>query len=489
MNLLAKRGKWWLIAIVVIFWGCQEDLGIEVAPGQGRTQGTSVELTFPVSNVFYDSIRTDKTGVVLAGEYGDATFGNIKTESYFEYSFKGGLTNLDQVWILRTTEDNEGNSITYSDSLDDLDVDFATLRFRVNQILSQSSTPSQDLIVHTLTDSIYDRAVYLNTRSIETDVEIGRGTISTNLDEVQLLSDTVLAEVDISSREITAAYKNVVAEGVTNRELGLKISSENSNGIWSFLVNDDNTEIEITIRGNIYDTTGVASIKKDTTFTASFALSSTRHFTNVTRDRTGTPLENLQHGDEFQLNSNEAVYFPIAGVNPVISLQPFIDFAETEETFIANLGSVEIESVENQVGFPYVRQTRVFFGDRQDDKIKVNWPKALTSFGIFSTALLVDGSYAGSGGVVFYSMATDTLETSPVKIGFQGEFTAFWQNAYKAAIDNQNGVAQEDRAFPASEFANLENWVLNPSTTLDIGQNTIPNEGVTARIFYTRIKK
>ncbi len=488
MNLLAKRGKWWLLAMLITVWGCKEDLGIEVEPGQGRTEGTSVELTLPVSNVFYDSVRTDKTGILLAGEYSDGEFGSLVGSSYFEYNFKSGLTSLSQAWIPKSLEDSEGNIINYADSLDDLTFDGALLRLRLNNVLASTNLVNNEFVVHTLLDSIYDKAVYLNTRSIETDEEIGREVVSLDLDMVDFQSDTLTVELDVTSTAIENVFKRLLNDGLSNRELGLKVSSDMSNSLWSFVAEDDTTELQITIRGNVYDTAGIATIRTDTTFTTVFSISGTRHFVNIQRERSGTPLEGLQHGDEFQLNEDEVVYFPLAGVLPAVEVSPYRDFAILEQTLIANLGEISISKNENSEYVPYVKQTRAYFGSSNEDKVHVNWPGALTNQGIFSTALLTDDSYAGSGSIALLAMANDTLEMSPLTLGFRGEFTAFWQNLHKNTIDEFLGVDEEDRRFPSSELTNLDRLVLYPSTTLDIGKSSIPSEGVNLKILYTKIK-
>lgn len=486
MNLLAKRGKWWLIAITVIFCGCKDDLGLEVPPGEETTESVFVELNLPITNVFIDSLRTDRAGQLIVGQYADPTYGSVTAESYFEFSFKEGISTDSLIWDLRTIQVNPDSTVTVGDSIADFTLSTATLRLRVNQLISGDNQIEQTLIAHDLADSIFSSGIYLSNRTLPVNDEIGRGSIFVPaIENFDVADDTVVVSIDVTSPEMTDAYA-LAADNIFSFKKGMKLSSEMSNGLWSFLVNDDTTELEFEIQANVYDTIGDASIRADTLLYARFRVSPSNHFINLSRDFTGTQFDGAVDGQEIDSDPTNVYYNSIAGIYPMVDLQPFLDFAQGEVQFLATLGQFELEGSVNGETIPGLGSTRFYFANENSGDFSVNWPGILTS-SIYSTVLLTDDSYQGSPASI-QLMQLDTLSLAPFTLGYIQDFTSFWQAMHQNTRDDLNGIAEEDRPFPNSFLTEVNKLLLHPGAGFNLGQGTLPKDGVTLRLFYTKLK-
>ena len=477
MNLLAKRGKWLALSTILVIWGCQEDLGIEVDLGQRRTESVLNQFNLPVTHVYFDSVRTDAIGRLLVGEYSNSITGSVTTESYTEYQYKDGIDSYEDFFIDK-------------DSIDDIQFESALIRFRIAQAVANQASITQDWVIETLTDSIFSNALYLNDRTISTGVEIGRSNQSLTIENVDFSEDTVVVEVNLNPIEMSALFDDLITHETDHRPFGIKISGENSDGIFALTVDSDTTEIVLTFSANIYENVGDLSPRSDTTLTSTFSLSTARHFVNIERDFTGSSFDGITDKETLDPNISNIYYHPLMGIYPVFDLSEFISFAEDNEnaTFLANVGTFNLEFSDNLSTIPDVGLTRFYFANKSGSTATVNWSGALATKTSYATALLSDNSYAGSTTASLYSQTPDTLTTDPVVVGLNNEIAAFWQVLHQSVRDDLNAVTIEDRDFPNSLFYDVESLVLQPSNPRDLGMNTIPKEGISVKIIHTKIK-
>ena len=480
MNLLGRKEMSVLlvVAIAISFGGCREDLGVELPPDVQRTEIKVAEFTLPVTNVFFDSLRTDKEGVLIVGEYSDVTFGKITGKGFTEFQFKNGaLPSTNFQWI------NRGD---YSDSLSDYEFAGARIILDVNKVLTDDNFISQNIEMYSLTDSIFAEGIYLSNRSIGESPLIGQGNVTlNNLSDIDFDDDKVPVSITLEE-----AYSNFLydrfEEGTLGRPFGFSIAATSSNGIMSFDVNSDTTELQLLIRGNIYDTLS-KTIIKDTIFSAvNFRLSSSSHFSSILRDRSGSTFESVTNKTEVDFNPDYVYFNELAGIFPRIDLTPFLEFAESEEGVLINKGTLTIE--DEAIGsLPSINVINYFFTSGEET-VSINWPNALRYPQFFSTLLQTDSRYlttsSTSPGTTFHQRTE--LTESPATTGYKGSNTIFWQYIYDNHVDDINGVPATRRPTIRQYLIGVDDIVMNNPDKLTLGRSLIKKEGVKLKIYYTK---
>ena len=120
--------------------------------------------------------------------------------------------------------------------------------------------------------------------------------------------------------------------------------------------------------------------------------------------------------------------------------------------------------------------------------ININWPGALRYPSFLSTLLQNDARYLSLS-----STQTSTtfhqrveLSESPVKTGYTGSNTVFWQYLYDNRVDDINGVSVTKRPTMRQYLVGVDNLVMTNPSRLTLGRSQIKKEGVKLKIFYTK---
>ena len=480
MNLLGRKKMEGLLlaAIALSFGSCREDLGVELPPNVQRSEIKALEFNLPITNVYFDSLRTDKEGVLIVGEYADATYGNITGKAFAEFQFKNGeLPKTNFQWIDRGS---------YSDSLADYEFAGVRLILDVDRVLTDDNFINQTLELHTLTDSIFAEGIYLANRTIGESNLIGQGSI--NIPDLSLINFDSTAKVPVSltleQDFATQLYTAFESESL-GRPFGFSINATLSNGIVSFDVSSDTTELQILMKGNLYDTLTKA-IKKDTLFSVvNFRLSPSSHFSNIQRDKVGSLFESVQEKTEVDLNPDYVYFNELAGVYPKIDLTPFIEFAETEENILINRATFIME--DQAIGsLPTIGVVQYYFS-HENGEVNVNWPATFDYPNLFGTVLQTDGTYLGNTNQrsnAFYFR--EELTETPLTTGYAGFNTVFWQFLYDNSVDDINGIAVEKRPLVRQYLINIDNLIMSNASRLTIGRSLIKKDGVRLKIYYTK---
>lgn len=489
MSLLARKRIWWIVSIIFLVWGCQEDLGIEVTQEEALVGSSEVEFTLPVSNMYIDSLRTDKTGEVLVGQYTSSATGTVSAEAYFEYIYKSGEF-VDYLYISRidTVED-----VTYLDSIGNFRLDRVELVLDINEVVTDDPSITMDLEVYSLLDSIYSEAIYMSDRSISAETDVV-GSYSLEVTTDSLLS----AEFKTEKTPVTIPLDDEIGNmlivdydslEIAPRELGFSLQSPSSNGIMSFNMLSDTTELLVYMKGDMYDT-ATLTIKKDTTIALMrFSLATNNHFTHLDRDLSGSVFSGLSDGEVVDVG-DKAYYHQIAGIHPVIDLTPFREFAATEEQFLSNRGEFEILVETNDGLVPLVETTQFYFGKPTDDNtLEVNWPGVLGE-DIYSSAIVTDLSYRTNyQSSSLLTLVNDTIVASPLTFAISAESVALWQYLYENEQDQLNAVPEDEQKFPSYYLTDKNQAVMYSPRRIHPGFSVIPEDGVQVKIIYTKLNE
>jgi hypothetical protein len=483
MNLLVRRkiGGLLIAAITLSFWGCREDVGIELPPDVQRTEIKSAEFLLPVTNVYFDSLRTDKEGVIMVGEYTDNMYGKVTAKAFTEFRYKDGSIPTDFDWIVRDD---------YADSLADYEFVGVRLTLDVDRTLTNDDFLDQLVEIRLLQDSIFDQGIYLSTRTIPEGAVIANGNLTLNnlagidFDD----ADFVPVSINMDETYSNALFAEFVEEGISIRPFGFSMKALTSNGIFAFDAVSDTTELQFLMKGNLYDTL-TKTIIKDTTFSAvNFRLSTSNQFTNVVRDRSGSDIAGMLNKQEMDVNPDYAYLNELSGVFPKIDLTPFIEFAETENGVLINRATITIEE---EISTIYSIPSISYFFSTGDTEVNINWAGAFQFPTFFSTMWQTDTRYLNSNssqpGVLVH--VRDTLSSSPIRIGYTGSPTVFWQYLYDNKVDDLNGVDVEKRPFIRQRLDGVDNLIVMNSGRLSLGRSSIKKDAVKLKIYYTKLRE
>jgi hypothetical protein len=482
MNLLARKKESGLLLLagLMLVWGCKEDLGIELPPDIQRTEVSTIELTLPVSTVYFDSLRTDKQGYLIVGDFSDDIFGSVHAEAYTEFRYKSG-SKLETEHLFVRRDD-------YSDSIADIEFFGARLILDVDRVLTSDNFFQQNIEFHTLLDTIFNEGIYLADRSINTGDLIGSGAVNfSDLSDFDFNSNAYLPVIFDFSEEYSQFLLDEFQNNVSRiRTLGFRIRASSGNGISSFDLLSDTTEIKLLMKGNIYDT-ATQLIRKDTIFSiASLGLSRVNHFSNIVRDRSGSLIQNAISGEAFEPSTELSYLNQISGVYSVLDLSPFIEFSEGTNGVLINKAILKIPVDPNNDYIPYIRHVNYYLS-RQSNPVVVNWPAYFRFPDYLSTILQNEQRYispaAQPSGI---EHEIDTLETAPVQIGFSGTSTLFWQYLYDNTIDDLNNIDVDKRPFVRQYLVNVKHLVMMNSRGISIGRSVIPKDGVKLKLYYTK---
>jgi len=484
MNLLARKREvsWLLIAgFILLVWGCKEDLGIELDPDFQQTVVNDTTLTLPITTVYFDSLRTDKQGILLSGTFSDGVYGSITAKSFTEIQYKNGKYPEEEfIWITKKN---------FSDSLADLEFLGAKLVLDVDRVLTNDDYLNHTLELYELTDYIFSQGIYLSDRSIPEGELIGGGTISLpDLSDVDF-DDTkaIRVTVDFTQEYSDALFLDYTTNGSSVDRYGFSIQSILSNGLVAFDLASDTTEIQLLMSGNLYDTATLA-IKKDTIVSVgNFRLAPTNHFTKIDRDRSGSTIAGLSDGDQVDLHPDYSYFNQLAGIHTRIDLTPFFEFVETEKDVVFNRVSMSIDVEPTQVNLPLMPAASYYFS-KSTDPININWPGAVRYPAFFNTVLQQDNRYLTLSSTNLFSIVheLDTLSKSPLRMGYSGSATIFWQFLYDNVTDDLNDVKLEKRSAVLQLLNGIEDMIMVNGARLSLGRSLILKDGVKLKIYYTK---
>ncbi|MEQ9231876.1 MAG: DUF4270 family protein [Cyclobacteriaceae bacterium] len=484
---MAKRAKWLVISVSILFWGCKEDVGIELPPDVQRTEVKYAEFTLPVTNVYFDSLRTDSRGVAFLGEYSDEVYGSISSKVFTEYRFKSGDI-VDEMTV------DKGD---FNETIEDITFEKAQLFLDITDALSSTNSIALQVEISTLADSIFAEGLYLRDSEILKNELIQSSTV--NFDEIDTVDFTNQAEhlvtIDLSTEYSNYILSTFEEDSAAMRPLGFVIEPNSGSGLLSIDMTNPSTEIGLLMRGRLIDTLGV--YKKDTLFTAvTFTLSSSasNYFTKIDRDRSTSLFASSADKMEIEPVGDFVYLNTLAGLFPRIDLSPFIEFSESESGILFNRVTLEIAVEENPSFIPHQGFSQFYFSYDRQDKVVINWPSTLPypSFlgtDYLGTIMQRDVRYLGLRSDFSPAIFTNqTLSEDGGPRAFVGNEVVFWQSVYENSQDDLKGIKIENRPLIRAFLVGVDNLVMVPGQALPLGRNSINKESIKLKVFYTQLK-
>lgn len=421
------------ILLVPIFFACDDptDLGLELDGEDNKLNTQRIEFILPASTISIDSLRTDHFNLSLVGQYSDSVFGTSRATSYNSYSLNAGVL--------------PGDTLEFSN---------AFIRMRVFDVRTDYHLEDQTIHIHEAQDTIFSSAVYFADKSIPYDVDpIGTGTFNFNAVLDSVVSIPLADEFgEFLFNRLSQA--DSLSQGLYYYNPLVFVPEASTEGIFSFDLTNDTTAIYVEMKGELGD-------KYYYTFDFN-----NKHFTHIDRDRGGAKLSDLTTDYQATSNSPSMSYMDmVGGVYTKLSLQPLLDFIESNENVLVNKAYI----TQSTTAHPsrYIDNLGTIQHYFIKDNGRINGPGGNGArAGAF--ALLTENSYLSTSPTLL-TTSYDTLN-----FRYRTEATLFSQILFDNFIDEDNYLTEE--------------LVILSSRTLSLSQTRFRNSDIKLTLFYTTLK-
>lgn len=474
MNLLARRGIDWLVAISAVCIGCSDGDGLELSPDVRQTTVEFIEFNLPTTNLYFDSLRTDEGASLLVGEYSDDIFGSVSATGYSEFSYsKGPLP------FFRFDDDGTLLANNQNISFDSLSFDSMTISLQVSEVLTSSDLLVQSIEFFKLTDSLFSDVIYLAEREISLGESLGSDVHSFNPLAVSLLDlsvDTLLAKFKLDDSFGQEMFNRIARldPNETNpftagsiRFPGIGFVSDGSTGIVRYELAHALSNLELHM-----------SSPADSTYVIQFQFSNTsindsKNFNHLDRDRSNAYFSTLKDRRALDVSTDFVYFNPIAGVLPRMDLSPYIEFVKQNEqsNIVIQRAQLSISGMPNENYIPEVRNAKFYFSsvdstDASDIRFNINWAGLILD--PFNTLLQTDLAYFQNFPFDVVAMVNSTTHN----------YSILPNNFFQNLLDqNKAGVD----IYP-------DNLVMVSPVNHALGRSRIYKDSVRLKVFYVKFK-
>ena len=443
-----------LILTSFFYYSCDEtsEVGIdELLSGQKEKIKTHyVEIPLEVSNVYFDSVRTDD-GDLYFGKKNDPVFGNIEAIAYSQFTFEEGLE------ALIPGESSENYYVPNESS----QLDSAVLYLKFSKAYGGSDYDEQEITISQIEDTLFSSALYTSNRY--TEVSPPRGIVGFTRFNIVNSIDTFL------TIPIKDSYGNFILNGIINgisqvelidqlRGLAF-VPGEQNNRMIGFDLDHEDSKFVLYFNN---PESGNANSPADDSLQYVFRMNSalTKHYSYYNINRSSSELslvEDLNENEKF--NNQDKIYWQSStGIYPLLDLGNYHNFLDTADNIILNKVEIVIGPLDNNINLS--PPSKALYYIAKNNK--------LDPVGIVSNpeenVVMKDNAY--------YSDDTDPSEhiyDSIISFSYKGESTVFFQ---ELAMDNLNAKALI--AFP--EFPNTFDKIV------------VDRNKIYLKVFYTKFK-
>lgn len=460
MNLLGKVFsiknilKPGLILLIPVFFGCetQDNLGVKYDLGSDANV-KFIEFTLPSTNLYLDSLRTDRENRILVGNFTDPVTGSISAEGYLSFFYLSGPLP------------SEPPSISNPFPEDSLKLDSLILTLESFQSLSNSSTFQQEFSLIELQDSLKSGVVYLSDlqqpqRAL---IETFSASVTPEQDSIYRIKinnfygQLIFSELSRIARDTTR-----FVEATFFQSLGL-VPGGSSTGITEINLASDTTRL--ILYASPLD-------NNDTSYATSFVLTG-NHYTYLERNLAGTEFSGIVENENFDITSGETLVDPLAGITTAVSLAPLDDFFFENDNILINNATLSFEIQEDNA-----RDTLV------DVMAYLRKPDG----GIFGSAiesdpfgniLMTDLGYLRNDPIpASGELSNDNSKILiPASLFFQQLYRQYSEGDSLAYLNQQTGNIKP-----------VDDLVLISLTDLTFQRSIIKKDGVKIRLYYTEVE-
>ena len=442
-----------LIITSFFYYSCDEtsEVGIdELLSGQKEKIKTHyVEIPLEVSNVYFDSVRTDD-GDLYFGKKNDPVFGDIEAIAYSQFSFQEGLE------VLIPGESAENYYLPNESSV----LDSAVLYLKYSNAYGGSDFDEQEITISQIEDTLFSSALYTSNRY--TEISPPRGIVGFTRFTI-VNSDTFLT-IPIKDNYGKFILNRIVDE-VSVVELidqlrGLAfIPGLQNNRIVGFDLEHNDSKFVLYFNN---PEEGNANSPAEDSLQYVLRMNSplTKHYSYYNIDRSSSELslvEDLNKNEKF--NNQDKIYWQSStGIYPLLDLGNYHNFLDTADNIILNKVEIVIGPLDNNINLS--PPSKALYYIAKNNK--------LDPVGIISNpeenVVMKDNAY--------YSDDSDPSEhvyDSIISFSYKGESTVFFQELAMSNLEANALVA-----FP--EFPN------------SFDQMIIDRNKIYLKVFYTKYK-
>ncbi len=432
------------ILLIPVFLGCDaaSDLGTQFDLDT-NIDVNLMELNFPSTNVYLDSLRTDGEDRLVAGTFNDPLTGRITTETYFQFGFLSG-------------------SVLPADTLE---FDSAQITLSTVGVLPLTDPFTYDIDIYELEDTLINSVVYLSTKRERVSRRVGN------------LTTTASSEDEVITFKLEDSYGREIFNILNNKPdsigtaslffKGLALASGTTNqGLVSFDARADTSKLRLYMSGNA-------------TEIAEFSIRTSLH-TYVERDRSASPYNGIIEKENFDIpGDGRTALDPLAGITTAFNIEGLKSFFEDNPNILINTTILDL--VAEDIAAKDTLQGFHLFFRKPDGGI---FGPGLV-FNPFSNVVMTDQGYlngANTPAPIAFNPDTDQYIVTPT-IFFQALY-----NNYQNWKDENDGVPPDELFYTdpiLSDTIQISDMVLINPQQMTLEQAVFQNSGIKLRIFYT----
>lgn len=457
MNWLARTtehvGIFGLIILSALF-SCEDpgELGLVLIEDDDGLGVLESEIPLSASVVQLDSINTTNRGILMAGDYTDSDFGNIRVQNFQRILPPATTVSLpEEVLSFDSVKMNYQISYFYGD-------DFAT---------------PHSLSIHRLQEQLLPDTIYYSNQSTSFDM-------NSLVDTTFMISeeDTVLSiDLEPMKDEFFDALKDYVSDSTNAANFSEQfkgftmVTDPSSNAVLGF--NPQALESKLTF----YYTTADTVVNR-------LELVYSTYYNQIIADYTGTNLEGIVPLTEFYPMDERTYLQTGTGVVPKINFQSYFDFLDndTTGTIVVNKAELIFSNLEGladaiqpplQMSFYYTDDSNEFL----ETDTEPPFPNTIQTDGIYISAT--------RNNIDPYNLTSQSqrAQLDTTNIEFAPQVTLFLQLIADGLITREQ--AQQVLVVPFS-------FVENPTSVRDFGRNldrfALQPSNLRLKIIYTRLR-
>ena len=403
-----------LIILSFLFYSCDEttEIGIDelFSNQKERIKVHYTEIPLNVSNVYYDSVRTDD-GDLYFGKLYDPIFGDTRSIGYAQFLYEPG-SDIPPM----PGEDSENYYAPNDSSI----FDSARLYIKYSKVFGNEIFDEQEITVSQIEDTLFSSALYTSNKF--TEISPPRGIIGFTRFKV-LDKDTFLT---VPIKDSYGKFLlNRIISGVQNIELmdqlrGFAlIPGESNNQIIGFDLDDSNSKLVLYFNNPVAFDGPNSPAMDSLEYVFRFNSPLTKHYSYYETDRSSSELsivETLNKNEKFNVN-NKVYWQSASGIYPLIDLGNFHAFSDTAENIVLNNVQIVTGPLENTFDVSPPPKTYYYITKENNE---------INPIGIISepgeNVIMKDNAY--------YSQDTDPVEyvyDSIISFSYKGESTVFFQ--------------------------------------------------------------
>lgn len=429
------------------------DIGLELDPENNQIGVFYTEIPLSASMVLLDSFNTTNAGVIIAGGDVDPFFGTTEATGFSRLAFN-------------VQGDRPGSTAI---------LDSAKFRFDLVNVTGRSFGENKTLTVHRLLEGLKDTTYYNTDRLAfeESPIVSASFRLEANKDTLIFAPLQQALAVDLFNRvknndpaftdlfSFRNFFPGIAIKGNLEEQTSMPIRQGNSTGIVLYYHNEGDTT-------NTVRTFPISSVQS-------------RHFSNITNNRIGTPIESIQEAGRAYDVGDRVGTKGGTGLVMKLNTAPLDQFLDTLRNVVFNQVILDMGPIEDfEDGNAPFRSFLLYFAD-ENGRVKKNANgNALAIQADGQAQLAADAA----GNVVPAVESPAAFGFVNDKLSYRQAITSYMNAVYSSGLQRNHLLLYPDRLSTNESPSLKKGGVFKQS----LRQHIVDQNNIKLKIYYSKIR-